>query len=75
MPRVSHSTGTNGRSPTFPGTLEHIITEMKTLEDDVLEENEATFKQLIQFLVPLSTRLYIFQFLVEHGFKQVQNSQ
>ena len=70
MPTASYAGSTTGRTPTFPATLTYFLESMDALEDDVLKENEATFKQLIQALVPESTRKYIFKFLEEHGYKE-----
>jgi len=69
MPTVSYARSTTGRTPTFPATLAFFLESMDSIEDDVLKENEATFKQLIKALVPDSTCEYIFQFLVQHGYK------
>lgn len=67
MPTPSYSRGTTGRTPTFPKTLEYLLENVDALEDEQLEENEATLKQFVQSLVGEETRNYIFKFLVEYG--------
>ena len=68
MPTPSYSSGTTGRSPTFPKTLKYFLEHVDGLENEQLEENEATLKQLVEVLVSQETCNYIFEFLVEYGY-------
>jgi len=57
---ASYAGSTTGCMPTFPAMLAYFLESMDPLEDDVLKENEGTFKQFIKALVPESTHDYIF---------------